>query len=516
MSEDADLEEYNVNEYLSLILIRRRDQTYTILLVGGGLFKSFNRFPIGIFITLPNVKEKIFSFGVDSNNYDHPLDAREEFVKYCSMLQKWADNDYNVKYMNYALTFPILRRLVELEDLLAQKVFLPQIKTIINLGNIEVLQFLVLDNFLEAFSKEDLITIFNDPSSELKNHLEKALDIEDLHSKIFPIIKKLIDLNISWAQAYFTHYQEKLKNILIKQLYNEEKDDRHRTASYFRYFEEQFENKEYSQVVYGLHMEDVVITNLNRIYETALELYQKEQSSDLGQIVSDTIKDLIALDDKEGVQKIYEKFGDDPYDLGDEIRTYILSKQEQMTTFQGENIPECEAKAIQSFIEGQKNGYRIEVTCSDKFPLFAIDFINYMANLPPQINDDGVLNEKSHVACRVRNNHVEGLYVFFSDMRVCEGCSTESFRVCYDECIYFCVPPSIGVFKELEEFIIFDIRKYLGYRNKGNLGIHLSGTIKFLHNLRRLYIPENISLKMGSNEPIFEKLTRQGAKIYKY
>ncbi len=153
---------------------------------------------------------------------------------------------------------------------------------------------------------------------------------------------------------------------------------------------------------------------------------------------------------------------------------------------------------------------------SGKFPLFSIDFINYMANLPQQINEDGVLDEKSHVACRVRNNHVEGLYVFLSDVRVCEGCSTESFRVCYDKCIYFCIPPSIGVFKKLEELVLFDIRKYLGYRSQGDIEIHLPGTIKFLRDLRRLYIPENISLKMGSNEPIFEKLTRQGAKIYKY
>lgn len=503
MLKDADLEKYIVNDFVYLTLIRRRLQTYTVLYLGGKQFKSFNKDPIGVFVNLPNIPDKIFTFEQDPDNYDSYEEAKQEFDAYCSIFKNWAENDYNIKYFNHKLTFPALKRLAELHDPLALKAFPLQVKTMIDTGNIEVINYLILNDFIG----EEKTAFLN--SKELENNLIRAINLQELAPYTFPILKTLIDFDISWATDYFANSRDKIKQILIEQLYHEDQTERHRAAAYFEYFGSQFANKEYFQIVYELGVQDLVIKKLNQMCELALGKFRKDKNYEAGLIIRYIIKDLVALDDKEGVRRAYDLIKDDPYGLGDEVRTYFLSEKKNRVKHGEVFIPECEAEALKAFEVGQKNSYKIPVYSSENRPSQAVDFDSFLAHYNKDLEE-----RKGYIIYTVKDNHVNGLYIFFTNENVCDECPGKSFKICYDECIYFIIPPFIGVLDHLEELIIFDEREYTGYHTNRSLKIHLPETLKLLHNLKILRVPDGISKRIGSLDSIFETFSQRGTKIY--
>ena len=504
LQKDADLENYIVNDFISLKLVRRRLQTYTILYLGGKMFKSFNKNPIGVFVSIPDVPEKIITFGQDPNRYAKFPEAKEEFDAYCSIFKNWANNDYHVNYINHNLIFPALKRLAELNDPLALKAYPLQIKTVIKTGNIKVLNYLVLNNFME----EEKTTFFK--AKKLENNLKEAFDIEDLQPYAFPILKLLLDLKVSWAEDYFAKNQDKIKQILIMELCHEEKEVRHRTAPYFVYFGPQFANKEYSQVIFELGVQEIIIDNLHLICDIAVDSFKRDKDNQTGLIIRNIIRDLVALDDEWGVSGKSYLVKDGPPDLEELVRTYLLSKKKEPVKYREALLPECEVEGLKDFMVMQQNLYTIPVQFSESIPSQAVDFKSFLAEY-----DDKPEEQKSFITYTIKDNHVNGLYIFFTDANVCDVCAdTKTFDVCYDNCIYFCIPPSIGVFERLEELIIFDARDYTGYSITRSLVNHLPKTLSFLQNLKTLRIPESISMKMGSLESTLEKITRCGTKIY--
>lgn len=516
MQKDADIEEYIVNENISLRLVRRRLQTYTMLMLGGVHFQSFNKLPIGVFINLPNIKDKIYTFDQDPNKYDTVVEAKEEFNKYCSIFKKWAENNYDVKIFNHHLTFPALKRLVELNDPLAEKVYPLHIINSIKTGNIEVLGFLILHGFLEDLTIEKNLEYFNSPTSDFRNNVQHAFEIEELYPFAFSVLKILLDMNIPWAMKFFTKNRGKIKMVLINQFSSPSKDERYRAASYFQYFDQRFENKEYSQIVKMLKIQDFVIKNLNELYDLDVEVYKKDNNYNIGLNLRYIIQDLIDLDDEKGVRKIYEMIKNNVDELEILSRTYLLSKEKDLVKYQDVSIPKCEATAIEAFRIGQKSVYKIKVQHVKERPVNIIDFDSYLKTLENTYEDYEELSTPSIVEYVVRDNHIHGLYIFYYDVKICDKCPCKSFKICYDECIYYSIPPYIGVLEHLEELIIFDARRHFGYFSQGKLDLHLTSAIQFLRSLKVLHIPKTLTFKLGSEERVFGRLQRQRTEVMFY
>jgi hypothetical protein len=506
MLKDADLEKYSVNEYISLWLVRRRMQPYTMLMLGGSLFKAYNKFPVGIFLSLPVQSEKLLTFGQDSNYDKQELEAREEFNNYCSLFEDWVAKDYNIDHLNYNLTFPALRRLVELKDPLAQEVYPLQIKKMITLGNIEILYFLIINKYLEDLSEQEKIPLFNETDSDFAQNLRESFDVPELQSCAFPVLKPVIDCDVSWSHTFLNQNQEKIKEILIKQLYSKDKEERHRTAKYFAYFGKQFANKKYHQVIFELKAQDLVIKKLHGIIDKAVEKDKKIKDNDTWILIKYIFKDLIRLDDEKGIRKRYYLIEDDSYELGDLVNTYMLSKQTKLIQTPEVTLPECEVKVINDFEKGQKNQYNIDVLFSNTPPEHVINFYSYLR----EYLDYGEIDFRSSIYYTVKDNHIHGLYIFFSDNTVCNDCK-HTFKTCYDECIYFCIPSSVGVLSRLEELVIFDTRAY-----SRNYEARFPVTLKFLDSLKLLRVPKGIGIKQGQKKPMIDKLTRRGTKIEYY
>ncbi|MFW9972271.1 MAG: hypothetical protein ACFFDF_18950, partial [Candidatus Odinarchaeota archaeon] len=91
-----------------------------------------------------------------------PLDV--EFWVHCSNLQVWAENDYNSNLLHSNLSFPLLKKLVDVGDLKAKKVFAKEIIKRFESGHISVIEYLNNNNYLKYLNIAQ------------KNYLLKILD----------------------------------------------------------------------------------------------------------------------------------------------------------------------------------------------------------------------------------------------------------------------------------------------------------------------------------------------------
>jgi hypothetical protein len=104
-----------------------------------------------------------------------------EFWVHCSNLQVWAENNYDTRLLHSNLSFPLLKRLTEVGDSIANKVFKREIIKRFESGHINVIEFLFEDDYLEFISKEDLqyliryldVLINNTKSKEKQNKISK-------------------------------------------------------------------------------------------------------------------------------------------------------------------------------------------------------------------------------------------------------------------------------------------------------------------------------------------------------
>lgn len=86
--------------------------------------------------------------------YDIPPET--EFWGHCSNIQVWFENDYDTRLLHRNLAFPLLKRLTELGDSLAKKVFKDEIAKRLNSGLKAVQQFLIDENYLKYFNREEI------------------------------------------------------------------------------------------------------------------------------------------------------------------------------------------------------------------------------------------------------------------------------------------------------------------------------------------------------------------------
>ena len=85
-----------------------------------------------------------------------------EFWAHCSNLQAWAENDYNSKILHRNLAFPLLKKLTELGDPSAKKVFKEEIALRLASGEPNVVEYLITQGYLQYLNDEELETVIDE------------------------------------------------------------------------------------------------------------------------------------------------------------------------------------------------------------------------------------------------------------------------------------------------------------------------------------------------------------------
>jgi len=152
---------FTINSYISLILdedgktkICINDEEFIIC---KSLIASFNK------DSLQNIKtiDELYDISrktlnkKDINVYQiNPLD---EFWAHCSNLQAWAENGYDTRLLHRNIAFPLLKRLTEVGDNTAKKVFKEEISKRYVLGAWDTKYYLEFEGFLDLVSQEEII-----------------------------------------------------------------------------------------------------------------------------------------------------------------------------------------------------------------------------------------------------------------------------------------------------------------------------------------------------------------------
>ena len=170
--------EFKINEYISLKLeyICKDNHSYTKTYI----YIAERRFIQCKFLLLINPHEKdgqdeinsideaseklISKLERDVLPRDIGLSPEEEFWGHCSNLQAFAEYGYDTRLIHRNLAFPLLKKLVDVGDPLAKRMFLDEIAKRIDSNYEPVILFLINGGYLDYFSDEEFDVVVQNPS----------------------------------------------------------------------------------------------------------------------------------------------------------------------------------------------------------------------------------------------------------------------------------------------------------------------------------------------------------------
>lgn len=87
---------------------------------------------------------------------DIKISPEDEFWGHCSNIQAWVENNYDTRLIHSNLAFPLLKKLTEVGDPIAKKVFKEEIAKKYRSGFPSVVKYLEEEGYLDYLSKEEL------------------------------------------------------------------------------------------------------------------------------------------------------------------------------------------------------------------------------------------------------------------------------------------------------------------------------------------------------------------------
>jgi len=139
--------------------------------------------------------------------FEYSIPPEEEFWGLCSNLEVWVESGYDTKILHSNLAFPLLRRLTQVGDLQAQKIFNQEIAERYNSGINSVREYLRSMKYLNYLSEKEFLNLLTDPDEldvilRLKSELLRTdnLDIDIKKGNVIKIrlqaqrLKKVPDI----------------------------------------------------------------------------------------------------------------------------------------------------------------------------------------------------------------------------------------------------------------------------------------------------------------------------------
>ena len=318
--------EFEINKYLKLKLEGGRTNIY----VKGRKFQQCMYLLLNIPVdrieeydeieSIDEAAEKLNrSMEGHHNNLGGRITPEEEFQGHCSNIQVWAENGYDTRILHRNLAFPLLKRLSEVGDPTAKRVFSEEIAIRLASKHSTVIQYLTQNGYLRYLNSDEFESILDDLSPTFLHDVTTDLRyiIEhnpstDLTSPINFLIHRIIrDFgieHISLITSKILHEIPKnYRDGLVKDIYKILRDRKkfpliqyvNKHLEYFEDFEFEYNFIKYDGRIVAIFRNDKIYLNNKNI--------RKISSLDLINDKLDEVKDLDLsnnqISDLSGIEK---------------------------------------------------------------------------------------------------------------------------------------------------------------------------------------------------------------------
>lgn len=181
------MQEFKINEFITLKLEQEKTNIYVL----GEKFIQCKYLLINILAQETELYDKINSIDDAAENLDKSLERgnlkaftidippRMEFWGHCSNLQVWAEQDYDTRFIHSNLAFPLLKKLTEVGELKAKKMFKDEIGKRYENGPDSVRQFLALEGYMDYLSREEMWSVMpNQSEVRILRAIERKAETE--------------------------------------------------------------------------------------------------------------------------------------------------------------------------------------------------------------------------------------------------------------------------------------------------------------------------------------------------
>lgn len=216
-------DEFKINEYITLKLESGKTSIY----MKGELFEQCKFLMLNIpiaeterFDEIESIDEAADILGWTEEwqvGVEYDIDPESEFWGHCSNLQAWYEHDYDTRILHSYIAFPLLKKLSEVGDPFAKEVFKEEIVSRISGGHITAIRYLILEGYLEIFSKEELNHLFYDEKDELKYFIISIL--KSNQSADIKVLKELLLTGDPKFERIIRNYLIENREKILKKIY---------------------------------------------------------------------------------------------------------------------------------------------------------------------------------------------------------------------------------------------------------------------------------------------------------
>ncbi len=157
--------EFVVNRFITL----RLEEGKTNIYINNELFRQCKfllleipRIEFEYLEEIESIDDAIIKLDKSLEKKEIHISAETEFWGHCSNLQVWSEYNYNTRLIHSDLAFPLLKKLVEVGDPIAQKVFKEEIAKRLGTRNQNVIEFLIKNGYTKNLDDEELIYLILD------------------------------------------------------------------------------------------------------------------------------------------------------------------------------------------------------------------------------------------------------------------------------------------------------------------------------------------------------------------
>jgi len=290
----APTREFEINKHLKLKLEAGRTNIY----VKGRKFQQCMYLLLNIPVDRVEDYDEIESIDEAAEILDRSMEGNhsnlggrispeEEFQGHCSNIQAWAETGYDTRILHRNLAFPLLKRLSEVGDPMARKVFSEEIAIRFASNHPTVTRYLTQNGYLKYLSPDEFEsilddlnpTILGDITTELRYIFEQNQSI-DLTAPINYLINQLLGNfgieHISLITSkILNEIPENYRDVFVKNIYSILKTRKkfplikyiNKHLEYFEDFEFDYDFIKYNGRIIGIFRNDKIYLNNHNIRE---------------------------------------------------------------------------------------------------------------------------------------------------------------------------------------------------------------------------------------------------------
>ncbi len=169
------MKEIKINDYITVKIVKNKVHVFVL----NEIFRQCKHVLINISIRKMKEYDTINSIDDVIENYgegDINITLEDLLLGHSSNLIAWYEHGYDTRLIHSNLGFPLLKKLSEVGDPLAIKVFKEEIAKRLLSGNWSTLTFLVEGGYIDYLSREELESILDDLSINVIKDLTRYID----------------------------------------------------------------------------------------------------------------------------------------------------------------------------------------------------------------------------------------------------------------------------------------------------------------------------------------------------